>query len=77
LSVLLGIAFALLLLSVLSAPVISVIPLGTFDNVQFGVFGFCKPTGCSSAGIGYDICKESVLPPNCRHQLVTFAESSG
>ncbi|KAM0248163.1 hypothetical protein ACHAQJ_009554 [Trichoderma viride] len=60
LSVLLGIAFALLLLSVLSAPVISVIPLGTFDNVQFGVFGFCKPSGCSSAGIGYDI--SSVIP---------------
>ncbi|PNP37268.1 hypothetical protein TGAMA5MH_10837 [Trichoderma gamsii] len=60
LSVLLGIAFALLLLSVISAPIISAIPLGSFDNVQFGVFGFCRPSGCSSAGIGYDI--DSVIP---------------
>ncbi|KAL7918872.1 SUR7/PalI family domain-containing protein [Trichoderma austrokoningii] len=77
LSVLLGIAFALLLLSVISAPIISAIPLGSFDNVQFGVFGFCKPSGCSSAGIGYDI--DSVvgnhksqnfdLPSGVRHTL--------
>lgn len=60
LSVLLGIAFALLLLSVISAPIISAIPIGSFDNVQFGVFGFCGPSGCSSAGIGYDI--DSVIP---------------
>ncbi|UKZ74082.1 hypothetical protein TrVFT333_001738 [Trichoderma virens FT-333] len=60
LTVLLGLAFALLLLSVLSAPIISVIPLGSFENVQFGVFGFCGPTGCSSVGIGYDI--GSVIP---------------
>lgn len=63
LSVLLGIAFALLLLSVLSAPIISAIPLGSFDNVQFGVFGFCKPSGCSSAGIGYDIGENQSFSP--------------
>jgi hypothetical protein len=55
LTVLLGIAFALLLLSVLSAPIISAIPLGSSQDVQFGVFGFCRPSGCSSVGIGYDI----------------------
>ncbi|KAL7938239.1 SUR7/PalI family domain-containing protein [Trichoderma chlorosporum] len=60
LTVLLGLAFALLLLSVLSAPIISAIPLGSFDDVQFGVFGFCRPSGCSSVGIGYDI--DSVIP---------------
>ncbi|KAL6795099.1 SUR7/PalI family domain-containing protein [Trichoderma sp. SZMC 28012] len=60
LTVLLGLAFALLLLSVLSAPIISAIPLGSFEDVQFGVFGFCRSSGCSSVGIGYDI--GSVIP---------------
>ncbi|RFU81880.1 hypothetical protein TARUN_318 [Trichoderma arundinaceum] len=77
LSVLLGIAFALLLLSVLSAPVISAIPLGSFENVKFGVFGFCRPSGCSSVGIGYDIgsvipnqkTQDFDLPGGVRHTL--------
>ena len=41
LTVLLFAAFALLLLSVLSTPIIKGIPLGTVDDVQFGVFGYC------------------------------------
>lgn len=54
LSVLLFAAFALLLLSVLSAPIITAIPLGQFQDFSFGVFGFCDPDGsCSSIGIGY------------------------
>ncbi|KAK1255979.1 hypothetical protein MKX07_008238 [Trichoderma sp. CBMAI-0711] len=77
LTVLLGIAFALLLLSVLSAPIISAIPLGSSQDVQFGVFGFCRPSGCSSVGIGYDIAsvltdtKSSSfdLPGGVRHTL--------
>ncbi|KAH0497150.1 hypothetical protein TgHK011_004479 [Trichoderma gracile] len=77
LTVLLGIAFALLLLSVLSAPIISAIPLGSSQDVQFGVFGFCRPSGCSSVGIGYDIAsvltdtKSSSfdLPSGVRHTL--------
>ncbi|KAL7947711.1 SUR7/PalI family domain-containing protein [Trichoderma barbatum] len=60
LTALLVIAFALLLLSVISAPIISAIPLGSYEGVQFGVFGFCRPSGCSSVGIGYDIA--SVIP---------------
>ncbi|KAL6880951.1 pali domain-containing protein [Trichoderma novae-zelandiae] len=77
LTVLLGIAFALLLLSVLSAPIISAIPLGSFQDVQFGVFGFCRHSGCSSVGIGYDIASvisdtqssSFDLPSGVRHTL--------
>jgi hypothetical protein len=54
LAVLLGAGFALLLISVLSTPIISAIPLGNFRGINFGVFGFCGPAGCSSIEIGYD-----------------------
>jgi hypothetical protein len=54
LAVLLFAAFGLLLISVLSTPIIKAIPLGTFKGVTFGVFGFCKPDGCSAFEIGYD-----------------------
>ncbi|KAI6777865.1 pH-response regulator protein palI/RIM9 [Emericellopsis cladophorae] len=58
LSVVLAAAFALLLLSVLSAPIITSIPLGSFDGFTFGVLGYCKPDGsCTSLGIGYDTGK--------------------
>lgn len=53
LTVMLVVAFALLLLSVLSTPIISAVPLGSFKDVTFGVFGYCKADGCSSIGIGY------------------------
>lgn len=56
LSVLLAAAFALLLLSTLSTPIITSIPLGQFKDFTFGVFGFCQPGGkCTSIGIGYDL----------------------
>ncbi|KAH7304896.1 SUR7/PalI family-domain-containing protein [Stachybotrys elegans] len=55
LSVLLFAAFALLLLSVLSVPVIQGIPLGEFQDATFGVFGFCRGNRCSSISVGYDI----------------------
>ncbi|KAK2075156.1 hypothetical protein P8C59_009305 [Phyllachora maydis] len=47
-------AFALLLLSVLSTPIIKAIPLGSFGDFNFGVFGFCKGDTCSPMEIGYD-----------------------
>ena len=54
-------AFGLLLMSVLSTPVIKAIPLGSFDGVTFGVFGFCKGDDCSPIEIGYDACTEPAL----------------
>jgi uncharacterized membrane protein YgcG len=55
LSVLLLIAFALLLLAVLSVPIVPSIPLGEFDGNTYGVFGFCTAdNGCSSFSFGYD-----------------------
>ncbi|KAI0149582.1 pali-domain-containing protein [Xylariaceae sp. FL1272] len=59
LAVFLFIAFALLLLSVLSTPIIQAIPLGVYDDnslghIEFGVFGYCHTSGCSGIEIGYD-----------------------
>ncbi|KAI0403829.1 pali-domain-containing protein [Xylaria palmicola] len=59
LAILLFAAFALLLLSVLSTPIIKAIPLGVYkpENggvVNFGVFGYCKGSQCSPIEIGYD-----------------------
>ncbi|PTU21803.1 hypothetical protein P175DRAFT_0500689 [Aspergillus ochraceoroseus IBT 24754] len=53
LTILLLIAFALLLLSVLSTPIIKSIPLATFENVEYGVFGYCKAGKCSNLHVGY------------------------
>ncbi|KAF5878585.1 putative ph-response regulator protein pali rim9 protein [Botrytis fragariae] len=53
LSLLLLAAFACLLVSILSTPIIKSIPLASFDGVQFGVFGFCKGSTCSNIEIGY------------------------
>ncbi|KAL2020228.1 hypothetical protein VTK56DRAFT_8654 [Thermocarpiscus australiensis] len=55
LSVLLFAAFVLLLLSVLSTPIIRPIPLGSWQGVDFGVFGYCDGNGCTSIEIGYDV----------------------
>lgn len=54
LSILLFVAFALLLLSTLSTPVIKAIPLATYQNVDFGVFGYCTASQCIPARVGYD-----------------------
>ncbi|KAL1883370.1 hypothetical protein VTK73DRAFT_8937 [Phialemonium thermophilum] len=54
LSVLLFAAFVLLLISVISTPIVRPIALGTFKGVNFGVFGFCRDSGCSAVEIGYD-----------------------
>ena len=53
LSILLFIAFVLLLLSVISTPVVKGIPLATFDGIDFGVFGFCKGNSCTGPHVGY------------------------
>ncbi|KAH7158120.1 SUR7/PalI family-domain-containing protein [Dactylonectria estremocensis] len=55
LALMMGIAFALLLLAVLSVPIIEAIPLGDFNGITFGVFGYCQSgSGCTNIGIGYD-----------------------
>ena len=53
LSILLFIAFVLLLLSVISTPIVKGIPLATFDGIDFGVFGYCKGNECHGPQIGY------------------------
>ncbi|KAF9871555.1 ph signal transduction protein [Colletotrichum karsti] len=54
-SLLLLAAFALMLLSTLSTPIIKAIPLGSFQGVTFGVFGVCKAdNSCTGIEIGYD-----------------------
>lgn len=53
LSILFLAAFALLLLSTISTPIIKAIPLAEFDGVTYGVFGYCEGDSCSSMGIGY------------------------
>ena len=58
-------AFVLLLLSVLSTPIIHAIPLGTYEGVDFGVFGFCEGDDCSPIEIGYDTGKLPIKRPAC------------
>ncbi|EZF31693.1 hypothetical protein H101_04709 [Trichophyton interdigitale H6] len=81
LSVLLFAAFALLLLSVLSTPVIKGIPLATYNDITFGVFGWCRRNRCSAFTIGYkDDARDGAfgdpnkdgdfnLPASIRHTL--------
>jgi len=57
LSVLLFAAFCLLLLSVLSTPIIKAVPLGSFHDANFGVFGYCEKDRCSPIEVGYDACE--------------------
>ena len=55
LAILLFVAFALHLLAVLSTPIVKAIPLATFQDVNYGVFGSCSTkTGvCVGPKIGY------------------------
>ncbi|KAJ5780400.1 hypothetical protein N7457_005560 [Penicillium paradoxum] len=53
LTVLLLIAFVLLLLSCLSTPIVKGIPLATFKDVDYGVFGYCKGSTCTNIHVGY------------------------
>ncbi|KAM0322727.1 hypothetical protein ACHAQA_009318 [Verticillium albo-atrum] len=78
LSVLLFAAFALLLLSVLSVPIITAIPLGSFAGVDYGVLGFCNRGDCSAIQIGYDLAGLSSnsndfdLPEGTRNSLTAI-----
>ncbi|CAL8576323.1 hypothetical protein XPA_002210 [Xanthoria parietina] len=56
LTVLLFIAFVLLLLSVLSTPIIKSIPLASHKGVDYGVFGYCRSGQggqCEGIKVGY------------------------
>ena len=53
LTILLLVAFALLLLSVISTPIVKGIPLATYNDVDYGVFGYCKSGVCTNIHIGY------------------------
>ncbi|KAI0440289.1 pali-domain-containing protein [Xylaria telfairii] len=70
LAILLFVAFALLLLSVLSTPIIKAIPLGDYKSengvVNFGVFGYCTGDKCSPIEIGYDT---SIFAPSSAVQF--------
>src|SRR2546423_12349497 len=54
LTILLFVSFVLLLLSVISTPIVEVIPIATYQGVNFGVFGYCKGSQCSGIKIGYN-----------------------
>jgi hypothetical protein len=75
LTITLFISFVLLLLSVLSTPIVSSIPLGAFEGVNFGVFGYCTPDKCSGVRVGYTT---GTLPPILlpAHQLTSQTVSS-
>ncbi|KAF3077729.1 regulator of ime2, partial [Orbilia oligospora] len=54
LTILLFAAFALLLISVISVPIIKPITLATYGDVSYGVFGYCVGNQCSPIEIGYN-----------------------
>lgn len=74
LSVLLFLAFGLLLIAVLSTPIIQSIPLGSFNGFTFGVFGYCDGTTCSSIEIGYST--RTFPTPTTDYTLNTLALGS-
>lgn len=57
LTILLLIAFVLLLLSCLSTPIVKGIPLATYKDVDYGVFGYCKGSTCTNIHLGYTSSK--------------------
>lgn len=72
LTILLLAAFALLLLSVISTPIVKGIPLATFENVDFGVFGYCKQDGCSELRIGYSTSQDPLSLSTELRRALTF-----
>ena len=70
LTVLLLVAFALLLVSCLSTPIIKGIPLATYQNVDYGVFGYCKGTDCTNIHVGYSGCESSSIFNFCLLWLI-------
>lgn len=53
LTLLLFIAFVLLLISVISTPIVKGIPLASYAGVDFGVFGNCEGNNCTAIKVGY------------------------
>ncbi|KAL1954880.1 hypothetical protein VTO42DRAFT_469 [Malbranchea cinnamomea] len=54
LTTILLVAFAFLLLSVLSTPIVKAIPLAKVGDISFGVLGYCSKSQCSEFRVGYD-----------------------
>jgi hypothetical protein len=71
LTVLLLAAFTLLLLSTISTPIVKGIPLATFENVDFGVFGYCKGSQCSGVRVGYTTSAILPSPGKIPDQMLT------
>ncbi|OAA72238.1 Actin cortical patch SUR7/pH-response regulator PalI [Cordyceps fumosorosea ARSEF 2679] len=73
LTILLTAALALLIISVISAPVSKSIYLGKNGDTIFGVLGRCTGDKCSSAGIGYDVTADGpgkfTMPDSVRQTL--------
>ncbi|KAI5801541.1 SUR7/PalI family-domain-containing protein [Peziza echinospora] len=79
LSILLFIAFACLLVSVLTTPIIKSLALASTDKVSFGVFGYCTSIDnvCSGIRLGYDVGHLTApgdfsLPSNARLTLTNL-----
>lgn len=53
LTIILFVAFVLLLISVISTPIVKGIPLASYAGVTFGVFGYCDGSTCSKVELGY------------------------
>ncbi|KAJ5918331.1 hypothetical protein N7454_010706 [Penicillium verhagenii] len=69
LTVLLFIAFALMLITCISTPIIKGIPLATYKNVDYGVFGYCDGDACTGIHVGYTSSSEFDLPSSTRKSL--------
>ncbi|KAJ5548867.1 hypothetical protein N7513_006101 [Penicillium frequentans] len=72
LTVLLLIAFALMLITCISTPIVKGIPLATYKNVDYGVFGYCDGDKCTGIHVGYTSTNdgnEFDLPSSTRKSL--------
>lgn len=75
LTVVLVIALALLILSILSVPITGTIVLASNQSFKFGVFGYCNGDRCTPVVIGYDVAALDTnsgsfsLPSSARHSL--------
>lgn len=72
LTVLLLVAFALLLVSCLSTPIIKGIPLATYKDVDYGVFGYCKGSQCTNIHVGYTSSWSPRLASACDRWLMAL-----
>ncbi|KAJ5772264.1 hypothetical protein N7520_002793 [Penicillium odoratum] len=72
LTILLFIAFALMLITCISTPIVKGIPLATYKNVDYGVFGYCDKNSCTGISVGYTSTNdgnEFDLPSSTRKSL--------